>query len=144
MSRTHAKLDGVMPCDRTDDSTVCWYVPPSPVPVDTMRRYACWPGRTAPPPSSSAVTFRRSGCCGQSGERGLDVPGDIAVVIFDGIEESAFSWPPLTLTQQPLQAMAEAAISALLSGNDAAHDLFPMELIIRQSCGCMNNGGHSA
>ena len=77
-------------------------------------------------------------------ERGLDVPGDLALVTFDGIEESAFSWPPLTLTQQPLQAMAEAAINALLSGNDAAHDLFPMELIIRQSCGCMNNGGHSA
>jgi hypothetical protein len=32
--------------------------------------------------------------------------------------------------------MAEAAISALLGANNAAHDLFPMELIIRQSCGC--------
>ena len=31
--------------------------------------------------------------------------------------------------------MAEAAITALLSGNDAAHNLFPMELIIRESCG---------
>ena len=73
-------------------------------------------------------------------EQGLDVPGDLALVTFDGIEESAFSWPPLTLTQQPLQAMAEAAISALLGANNAAHDLFPMELIIRQSCGCGNNG----
>jgi LacI family transcriptional regulator len=77
-------------------------------------------------------------------EHGLDVPGDLALVTFDGIEESAFSWPPLTLTQQPLQAMAEAAISALLGANDAAHDLFQMELIIRQSCGCGRNGGHSA
>ena len=30
-------------------------------------------------------------------EQGLDVPGDIALVTFDGIEESAFSWPSLTL-----------------------------------------------
>jgi LacI family transcriptional regulator len=69
-------------------------------------------------------------------ERGLNVPGDIALVAFDGIEESTFSWPSLTLAQQPLRAMAGAAIIALRSGNDAAHNLFPMELIIGQSCGC--------
>jgi LacI family transcriptional regulator, galactose operon repressor len=34
-------------------------------------------------------------------EQGLDVPGDIALVTFDGTEESAFSWPSLTLAQQP-------------------------------------------
>jgi LacI family transcriptional regulator len=75
-------------------------------------------------------------------EQGLDVPGDIALVTFDGIEESAFSWPPLTLTQQPLPAMAEAGIGALLSGNDAAHDLFPMELIIRSHAGAGVTAGH--
>ena len=45
-------------------------------------------------------------------------PRDIALVTFDDIEESTFSWPPLTLAQQPVRAMG-AAISALLSGNDA-------------------------
>ena len=58
-------------------------------------------------------------------EQGLDVPGDLALVTFDGIEESAFSWPPLTLTQQPLQAMAEAAISALLGANKRGPRPFP-------------------
>jgi LacI family transcriptional regulator len=66
----------------------------------------------------------------------LDVPGDIALASFDGIEESGFSWPPLTLARQPVQEMAEAAIAALRTGGEPAHELFEMELIIRQSCGC--------
>jgi LacI family transcriptional regulator, galactose operon repressor len=70
-------------------------------------------------------------------ERKLDVPGDIALVSFDGIEESGFCWPPLTVTKQPVQAMANAAIAALQAGGEPGHELFEMELIIRQSCGCM-------
>jgi LacI family transcriptional regulator len=66
----------------------------------------------------------------------LQVPQDIAVVSFDGTTQSAHTWPPLTLAQQPLDAMAEAAITDILSGSPPEHTLFDMDLVIRQSCGC--------
>ena len=44
-------------------------------------------------------------------EAGLRCPDDIAVVSFDGTTESEYCWPPLTVARQPIQAMAEAAVS---------------------------------
>jgi LacI family transcriptional regulator len=73
-------------------------------------------------------------------ERNLDVAGDVAVVAFDGVEESGFCWPPLTLARQPVRAMAEAGIAALQAGGEPALELFDMDLIIRQSCGCGSQG----
>lgn len=69
-------------------------------------------------------------------EQGLRIPQDIAVVSFDGNSESAHTWPPLTLVRQPLTAMAEAAITGMLRDSQPRHQLFDLELIIRQSCGC--------
>lgn len=68
---------------------------------------------------------------------GLSIPGDVAVVSFDGSAESTYSWPPLTTVAQPVDEMAAAAIDRLLSGaSDAAFRSFPTTLTIRRSCGC--------
>jgi len=69
-------------------------------------------------------------------EQQLRIPKDIAVVSFDGNTESAHTWPPLTIVRQPLAAMADAAITDILRTSPPKHDLFDMELVIRQSCGC--------
>lgn len=69
-------------------------------------------------------------------EQRLRIPQDIAVVSFDGNTESAHTWPPLTLVRQPLIAMADAAIDGILQNSPPKHELFDMELIVRQSCGC--------
>jgi LacI family transcriptional regulator len=72
-------------------------------------------------------------------EAGLSVPGDIALVSFDGSIESEYSWPALTTVAQPVRAMAEAAVRALVGdgrGQALQQRIFPTELIIRQSCGC--------
>jgi LacI family transcriptional regulator len=71
-------------------------------------------------------------------EAGLRCPDDIAVVSFDGTTESEYCWPPLTVARQPIQAMADAAVSAVLnfSSPPAAYQRFATELIIRESCGC--------
>jgi LacI family transcriptional regulator len=72
-------------------------------------------------------------------EAGLTVPGDIALASFDGSVEAEYSWPPLTTVEQPVQAMAEAAVAALIGarrGEKPEHRIFPTELRIRQSCGC--------
>jgi LacI family transcriptional regulator len=71
-------------------------------------------------------------------EAGLRCPDDIAVVSLDGTTESEYCWPPLTVARQPIQAMAEAAVSAVLdlSSSAAAYQRFATDLIIRESCGC--------
>lgn len=70
-------------------------------------------------------------------ELGLAVPQDLAVASFDGTEEAAFAWPSVTTSRQPIEAMAEAAVSAVLSPEPTAgHRVFATELIIGGSCGC--------
>ncbi|WP_374200887.1 MULTISPECIES: LacI family DNA-binding transcriptional regulator [Micrococcaceae] len=72
-------------------------------------------------------------------EAGLSVPGQMAVASFDGSAESEYSWPPLTTVEQPVAAMAEAAVAALVGasrGEKPRHRIFPTTLHIRQSCGC--------
>jgi LacI family transcriptional regulator len=74
-------------------------------------------------------------------EAGLQCPEDIAVVSYDGTTESEYCWPPLTVARQPIQAMADAAISAVLNpGSSAAYQCFEIELVIRESCGCSPMG----
>jgi len=67
---------------------------------------------------------------------GLRVPEDVAVVSFDGTEETRFSSPPLTTARQPVAMMATAAIEGVVQHGNASHQSYPMDLIIRRSCGC--------
>ena len=72
-------------------------------------------------------------------ERGLRVPEDVAVVSFDGTQDSEYSAPRLTAMRQPVQAMAADAIHRVLGrGQDGTvrHRLHKPELIVRDSCGC--------
>jgi LacI family transcriptional regulator len=73
----------------------------------------------------------------------LRIPQDIAIVSFDGNTESAHTWPPLTIVRQPLAAMADAAITDILRTSPPKRNLFDMELIIHQSCGCTPGGNPS-
>ncbi|MEV8564360.1 LacI family DNA-binding transcriptional regulator [Streptomyces sp. NPDC051322] len=71
-------------------------------------------------------------------ERGLDVPDDISVVGFDDSQLIAFTNPPLTTVRQPVQAMAAAAVGALLEeigGNPVQRTefVFQPELVVRGS-----------
>jgi LacI family transcriptional regulator len=71
-------------------------------------------------------------------EQRLRIPQDVAVVSFDATKESEFTWPPLTAARQPVGEMAVAAVTSLLSASPSAagHQMFEMDLVIRQSCGC--------
>jgi DNA-binding LacI/PurR family transcriptional regulator len=51
----------------------------------------------------------------ESAARGLHVPDDLSVVGFDGIEAAAWTSPPLTTVEQPIEEIAETAINALRS-----------------------------
>ncbi|MBG0717043.1 LacI family transcriptional regulator [Microbacterium sp. 2C] len=70
-------------------------------------------------------------------ERGLRVPEDVAIVSFDGTAESEYAWPPLTTVRQPFGKMAQAAIESFVDGPKTPRaQVFPMQLILRASCGC--------
>ena len=77
-------------------------------------------------------------------QAGLQLPGDMAVVSFDGTTESRFSWPPLTVMRQPVREMAHAAVD-LLGKRDPesrVHHVFNSQLVVRQSCGCTFGTDH--
>jgi DNA-binding LacI/PurR family transcriptional regulator len=46
-------------------------------------------------------------------EAGLDVPGDLSVVGFDGIEAAGWVDPPLTTIEQPIEEIAATAVDLL-------------------------------
>ena len=70
---------------------------------------------------------------------GLTVPGDVSVVGFDNIPESALTEPPLTTIDQSIQQMGIEAVRLLvdlLEGRTdrPQHITLPTELVIRRSC----------
>ncbi|WP_341360498.1 LacI family DNA-binding transcriptional regulator [Georgenia sp. M64] len=72
-----------------------------------------------------------------AGGLGLSVPGDVSVVGFDNVPESALAQPPLTTVNQPMQAMGRAALGLLIDLLDGkerdAHVQLPTELVVRGS-----------
>jgi len=72
--------------------------------------------------------------------RGLSVPGDLSVVGYDDSPLIAFTDPPLTTLRQPVRAMSNAAVRALVDGINAqptphSEYLFGHELVVRGSTG---------
>ncbi|MFH8367398.1 LacI family DNA-binding transcriptional regulator [Streptomyces sp. NPDC018031] len=78
------------------------------------------------------------GAIREAWRRGLTVPGDVSVVGFDDSPLMAFTNPPLTTVRQPVQAMAAAAVGALLEaveGNPVqpTEFVFQPDLVVRGS-----------
>src|ERR687887_2745948 len=55
------------------------------------------------------------GALQEAAARGLRVPEDLSVVGFDGIDATRWTNPPLTTVDQPIEEIAETAVSALRS-----------------------------
>jgi LacI family transcriptional regulator len=75
---------------------------------------------------------------GAARELGLDVPGDLSVVGFDNVPESALCTPPLTTVNQPIREMGHRAITlliALINGEpvDRTHITLDTGLVVRSS-----------
>ena len=66
--------------------------------------------------------------------RGLSVPGDVSIVGFDGVPESASSRPPLTTIQQPIAEIGRRAVRAILDhGGEIWRERVEVELVVRGS-----------
>ncbi|MBN2534490.1 MAG: EAL domain-containing protein [Spirochaetales bacterium] len=73
---------------------------------------------------------------------GLQVPGDIAVAGFDDVEEACGIVPALTTIRQPYDEMGYQAVDIILKKLLNREVLprriiFPTQLVIRPSCGCL-------
>ncbi|MFJ3956878.1 LacI family DNA-binding transcriptional regulator [Arthrobacter sp. NPDC090010] len=74
-------------------------------------------------------------------ERGLDVPGDVAVTGFDGIDAGRLTVPSLTTVRQPMDELGREAVGLLseaLTGDaQPRHVVLSVSLVTRRSCGCV-------
>ena len=72
--------------------------------------------------------------------RGVRVPQDVAVTGFDDVPVARHLHPPLTTVRQPMQDLGATAFDILYSkistGKADADVVLPVQLIIRESCGC--------
>lgn len=71
-------------------------------------------------------------------ERGLQVPGDLAIAGFDDIYSTLMTEPPLTTVHQPLTQIGKLAAEALLERVDdrslpPVRTTLPVHLVVRQS-----------
>src|SRR5713101_802971 len=74
------------------------------------------------------------------GQRGIKVPQDVAITGFDDVPVARHLHPPLTTVRQPMHELGATAFEVLYSrisaGAGAADTVLPVELIVRESCGC--------
>ena len=72
--------------------------------------------------------------------RGLRVPEDIAVVGFDGVDDSQANIPSVTTVYQSFHELGRQGMEMLLTLMDGqslpAQSIMPATLIVRESCGC--------
>ncbi len=76
-------------------------------------------------------------------EAGKRIPGDVAVVGFDDQRMAPFLTPPLTTVRAPTEEVGRMATQQLINlirGQPVEPlILLPTEIVIRRSCGCLNN-----
>jgi LacI family transcriptional regulator len=74
---------------------------------------------------------------------GKRVPQDIAVVGFDDVPVARFLTPPLTTVRAPIEQIGRQAVMELVTLIRGEHVqevvLLPVEMVIRESCGCNTN-----
>jgi LacI family transcriptional regulator len=82
-------------------------------------------------------------------ELDIDVPGTLALVGFDNFELAHVLQPPVTVVSQPVEEMARCAAEMLFERlQDGGAELpprkikLPVQLLIRNSCGCKRGVPH--
>jgi LacI family transcriptional regulator len=71
---------------------------------------------------------------------GLDVPGDVAMVSFDGTRDRNSTWPVLSTMAQPIRQLGEFAVGALVQQlrdkKGPRSTVLPVTFLAGGSCGC--------
>ncbi|HKO47341.1 MAG TPA: substrate-binding domain-containing protein [Polyangiaceae bacterium] len=73
-------------------------------------------------------------------ERGISVPGDLAVTGFDDIAEAELTHPPLSTARQAMPRLGREAMRLVLEqvrhGTKGKSQILDVEMVLRRSCGC--------
>ena len=89
---------------------------------------------------ASANDYMALGALDALVERGVSVPGDIAVTGFDDLEITRVAVPPLTTVRQPTEALGREGLRRLVSlmngGNEPLSSELVAQIVERRSCGC--------
>lgn len=70
---------------------------------------------------------------------GLEIPRDVALISFDGTQETEYSVPPMSVVQQPIDELARIAFERLRESAiepSPSRIIVPHSLVLRSSCGC--------
>lgn len=95
-------------------------------------------GEEAPTAIMASNDDMAAGVIFEARERGLEIPGQLAVVGFDDTHIASHTWPRLTTARQPIEKMAEVATNLLiqkLSGKEVSspEQAFDCQVIVRES-----------
>jgi LacI family transcriptional regulator len=75
---------------------------------------------------------------------GVDVPGDLALVSFDGTRERNSTWPVLSTMAQPIGQLGECAVRTLVrqlrNEKPPRSSVLPVTFLPGGSCGCTDEG----
>jgi LacI family transcriptional regulator len=100
-------------------------------------------GPDRPPAIFCSTDDQAIGLLRAARELRIDVPEQLAVAGFDDVKEAGLADPPLTTVASDRQAMARAAVDAVLDDSlrvpGARRErvrTFPSRLVVRGSCGC--------
>ncbi|MEV7804714.1 LacI family DNA-binding transcriptional regulator [Microbispora sp. NPDC088329] len=93
-------------------------------------------GGTMPGALIAATDEQAIGVLAAASAAGLAVPARLALISCDGTPDSAYTAPALSVTEQPLDDMAERAVALLLDREPPNASLPAARLVPRRSCGC--------
>ncbi len=74
--------------------------------------------------------FTAFGAMSAARDRGISIPGDVAIVGFDNVQQSAFTTPPLTTVEQPTAAQGREAARMLLERIEGRAERAPREVCL--------------
>lgn len=103
-------------------------------------RFLTWFAKEHPDALFCANDFIALEVLGMLAQRGVSVPGDVAVVGFDDIPLAASIFPPLTTVWQDFRSIGQSAGRLLVDrirtpSRPAKHITLPVQLRVRASCG---------
>ena len=89
---------------------------------------------------ASANDYMALGALDALAERGISVPGEVAVTGFDDLDMTRVAVPPLTTVRQPTEALGREGLRRLVAlmngGDEPMSSELVAQIVERRSCGC--------